>query len=110
MVIASRLGARRNLPTRSVTVGPNGADHHLKIADILHRSWSRKIPTPVGVHVHRILMLAKILLGSAMLLAADRGLNAQSALDPGTLYKQSSPAVVIIETTGSDGKVAKTGS
>ncbi|MGA2185442.1 MAG: trypsin-like peptidase domain-containing protein [Bryobacteraceae bacterium] len=55
-------------------------------------------------------MLAKLLLGCAFLLASDRGLNAQAALDPGTLYKQSSPAVVIIEVTGSDGKLAKAGS
>jgi S1-C subfamily serine protease len=55
-------------------------------------------------------MLGKVLLGCAVLLASDRGLNAQSALDPGTLYKQASPAVVIIEVSGSDGKLAKTGS
>jgi hypothetical protein len=55
-------------------------------------------------------LLAKILLGSAMLLAADRGLNAQSSLDAETLYKRASPAVVIIEAAGSDGKPAKAGS
>jgi hypothetical protein len=55
-------------------------------------------------------MLGKVLLSCAALLAADKGLSAQSALDPGTLYKQASPAVVLIEATGSDGKVDKTGS
>jgi hypothetical protein len=55
-------------------------------------------------------MLGKALLVCAALLGADCGLNAQSALDPGTLYKQASPAVVLIEAVGSDGKVASTGS
>ena len=54
-------------------------------------------------------MFPKILLGCAVLLAADRGLNAQ-ALDPENLYKHASPAVVIIEVTGNDGKLVKTGS
>jgi hypothetical protein len=55
-------------------------------------------------------MLLKILLGTVVLFVAGRGLNAQSTLDPGTLYKQASPAVVLIEALGSDGKVASTGS
>src|SRR5450432_4169659 len=55
-------------------------------------------------------MLTKIFVGSAALLMAPWGLGAQSALDPGTLYKQASPAVVIIEALGSNGKVASTGS
>jgi len=55
-------------------------------------------------------MLAKILSASAVLLVAAWGLSGQSALDPGTLYKQTSPAVVLIEALGSDGKVASTGS
>jgi hypothetical protein len=54
-------------------------------------------------------MLGKILFG-AFLLAAPCGLRAQSPLDPGTLYKQTSPAVVVIEALGGDGKVVKTGS
>jgi len=55
-------------------------------------------------------MLPRILLGIVVLLATVRGTNAQSTLDPGTLYKQASPAVVLIEALGSDGKVASTGS
>ncbi len=55
-------------------------------------------------------MLTKILLASATLFAASHRLVAQPAIDPGTLYKQASPAVVIVEAMGSDGKVAKTGS
>lgn len=37
-------------------------------------------------------------------------LEAQAPLDPGALYKQASPTVVLIEAIGSDGKVVKTGS
>ncbi|MGD1068760.1 MAG: trypsin-like peptidase domain-containing protein [Bryobacteraceae bacterium] len=55
-------------------------------------------------------MLPRILLGTLVLLTAGRGTYAQSTLDPGTLYKQASPAVVLIEALGSDGKVASTGS
>lgn len=53
-------------------------------------------------------MLPRILL--CCLIAAHGELNAQTALDPGALYRQASPAVVIIEVTGSDGKLAKSGS
>ena len=55
-------------------------------------------------------MSLKILSVSAALLAAPWGLSAQPALDPGTLYKQTSPAVVVIEALGNDGKVARVGS
>jgi len=56
-------------------------------------------------------MLPRTLLGTVLLLVSGRGaLKAQTALDPGSLYKQASPAVVTIETIGSDGKVVKTGS
>jgi Trypsin-like peptidase domain len=55
-------------------------------------------------------MLRKTLLGTVVLLVAVRTASAQSTLDPGTLYKQASPAVVLIEALGSDGKVASTGS
>jgi S1-C subfamily serine protease len=55
-------------------------------------------------------MLVRILSVSAALLVVPWGLGAQSTLDPGTLYKQTSPAVVLIEALGTDGKVASTGS
>ncbi|MEO8593480.1 MAG: trypsin-like peptidase domain-containing protein [Candidatus Solibacter sp.] len=46
----------------------------------------------------------------ALLLVPSSGLWAQTGLAPGTLYKQASPAVVVIEALGSNGKVASTGS
>jgi S1-C subfamily serine protease len=55
-------------------------------------------------------MSFKILSLSAALLAAPWGLSAQPALDLGTLCKQTSPAVVVIEALGNDGKVARVGS
>jgi len=54
-------------------------------------------------------MLAKNLLKFPIIFLVSRAL-AQSALDPGVLYKQASPAVVLIEAIGSNGKVASSGS
>ena len=55
-------------------------------------------------------MVHKAFLSTVLLIAAGRGLAAQTTPDPGTLYKQASPAVVLIEAMGSDGKVAQIGS
>lgn len=54
-------------------------------------------------------MLSKIVTATVFLCAPWLS-YAQSALDPGMLYKQASPAVVLIETLGNDGKPAKGGS
>jgi hypothetical protein len=62
------------------------------------------------LHCAEAEMTTKILLGFAVLVVAAWELSAQSALDLGTFYKQTSPAVVLIEALGSDGKVARTGS
>jgi len=56
-------------------------------------------------------MLSKALPSSfVLLIAVGQIVYSQSAIDPGTLYKQASPAVVLIEALGADGKPAKTGS
>jgi hypothetical protein len=55
-------------------------------------------------------MVRNIFLGTVVLFVAGRTVSAQSALDPGTLFKLASPAVVTIEAVGTDGKVAKVGS
>src|ERR1041385_6337335 len=55
-------------------------------------------------------MLSNVLLRLVVLLGVAHGLAAQSALDAGTLYKQASPAVVLIEAIGTDGKTTKSGS
>jgi hypothetical protein len=54
-------------------------------------------------------MSLKLLYSLLVLSVADR-MHAQPALDPGWLYKQTSPAVVLIEAIATDGKVIKTGS
>lgn len=48
-------------------------------------------------------------LAAVCCLTASSGLG-QPKLDPGSLYKQASPAVVLIEAIGPDGKPVKTGS
>ncbi len=60
-------------------------------------------------------MLARILTGLALLLfpCIVQGQTVQSSpttLGPGDIYKMSSPAVVLIETYGEDGKVSAAGS
>lgn len=55
-------------------------------------------------------MLRPLAFCSLLWLIAINPLQAQVALDPGALYKQASPAVVLIEATGPDGKTLKTGS
>ena len=55
-------------------------------------------------------MSIKRLLLSVPLLAIAPALEGQSSVDPGALYKQASPAVVLIEALGADGKPTKTGS
>src|SRR5579863_3230923 len=60
-----------------------------------------------------VLMSSRFLPYSLALLAVADGLLAQSAksaLDPGALYKQASPAVVLIDALGVDGKPVKSGS
>ena len=54
-------------------------------------------------------MRSKLVLCLAVLLMIAQRQQAQS-LDPGALYKQKSPAVVLIEVIGNDGKVTKSGS
>lgn len=49
----------------------------------------------------------KILSLSGALVAAPWGLSVQPALAPGALYKQTSPAVVVIEALGNHGRVAR---
>ena len=54
-------------------------------------------------------MSFKIPLGFVFLVTAAHWLEGQT-LDAGTLYKQASPAVVLIEAIGADGKPMKSGS
>src|SRR5580658_1815165 len=58
----------------------------------------------------RVAQFVAVVRITVLLFSADRGLDAQSVPDPKALYKQASPAVVLIEAVGSDGKVSQIGS